>query len=139
MFVRIWLPPQFDPRSGTPAAKILKNHLDLFIALNPGVQIEVRIKAEDGPGGLLDSLGSTNVAAPLALLALQAEAVLAWATTEAAYNPREHRYGMFERSVMLPASVQPDKARADFDKGMLTITLPKTETVKPKTVNIKVK
>jgi HSP20 family protein len=58
---------------------------------------------------------------------------------DARYHIREHRYGMFERSIMLPASVQPDKAKADFDKGMLTITLPKTETVKPKTVNIKVK
>jgi ABC-type glycerol-3-phosphate transport system substrate-binding protein len=32
-----------------------------------GVQIEVRVKAEDGPGGILDSLETANVAAPLAL------------------------------------------------------------------------
>ena len=66
-FIRIWLPPQFDPQADAPAAKILKTHLELFIALNPGVQIEVRIKAEDGPGDLLDSLSTANVAAPLAL------------------------------------------------------------------------
>lgn len=66
-FIRIWLPPQFDPQADTPAAKILRTHLDSFITLNPGVQIEVRTKAEDGPGGLLDSLSTANVAAPLAL------------------------------------------------------------------------
>ena len=40
---------------------------------------------------------------------------------------------------MLPTSVQPDKAKAEFDKGILSIQIPKTELVKPKTVNIKVK
>ena len=55
------------------------------------------------------------------------------------YHIREHRYGSFERSVMLPTDVQTDKARADFENGVLTITLPKAETVKPKTINIKAK
>jgi len=58
---------------------------------------------------------------------------------DAQYHIREHRHGIFERSIMLPASVQPDKAKAEFDKGILSITLPKTETIKAKTVNIKVK
>jgi HSP20 family protein len=58
---------------------------------------------------------------------------------EATYHIREHRYGAFERSVMLPTEVQTDKARADFENGILTITLPKAETVKPKTINIKAK
>jgi HSP20 family protein len=58
---------------------------------------------------------------------------------EATYHIREHRYGSFERSVMLPVDVQTDKAKADFENGVLTITLPKAETVKPKTINIKAK
>jgi HSP20 family protein len=40
---------------------------------------------------------------------------------------------------MLPTNVQTDKARADFENGVLTISLPKAETVKPKTINIKAK
>ena len=55
----------------------------------------------------------------------------------ATYHIREHRYGSFERSVMLPTDVQTDQAKADFENGVLTITLPKAETVKPKTINIK--
>ena len=55
------------------------------------------------------------------------------------YHIREHRFGSFERSIMLPTDVQTDKAKADFENGILTISLPKAETVKPKTINIKAK
>ena len=58
---------------------------------------------------------------------------------EATYHIREQRYGSFERSVALPIDVQTEKARADFQDGVLTITLPKAESVKPKTINIKAK
>ena len=58
---------------------------------------------------------------------------------EATYHIREQRYGSFERSIMLPVDVQTDKAKADFQNGVLTITLPKAEAVKPKTINIKAK
>lgn len=58
---------------------------------------------------------------------------------EAAYQIRERRFGLFERSVMLPTEVQTEKARADFENGVLTISLPKAEAVKPKTVTIKPK
>ena len=40
---------------------------------------------------------------------------------------------------MLPTDVQTDKAKADFENGVLTITLPKAETVTPKTINFKAK
>ncbi len=56
-----------------------------------------------------------------------------------AYHIREHRHGIFERSIMLPTPVQADKARAEFDNGILSITLPRSENTKPKTINVKVK
>jgi HSP20 family protein len=56
---------------------------------------------------------------------------------EATYHIREQRFGSFERAVMLPTDVQSDKARADFENGVLTVTLPKAETVKPRTISIK--
>ena len=58
---------------------------------------------------------------------------------EATYHVRERRSGSFERSVLLPTDVQTDKARANFENGILTIALPKAETVKPKLINIKAK
>lgn len=58
---------------------------------------------------------------------------------KATYHIREQRYGSFERSVRLPADVKTDKARADFENGVLTIAMPIAEEVKPKSITIKVK
>jgi HSP20 family protein len=51
----------------------------------------------------------------------------------------ERYYGSFQRSFQLPANVQTDKIEATFDKGVLQITLPKTEEAKKKEIEIKVK
>ncbi|HMX17826.1 MAG TPA: Hsp20/alpha crystallin family protein [Anaerolineales bacterium] len=58
---------------------------------------------------------------------------------EKAYHLREQRWGSFERSVILPTDVVADKAKADFENGILTITLPKAEEAKPKSISIKAK
>ena len=58
---------------------------------------------------------------------------------EKAYHLREQRWGMFERSVILPTEVVADKAKADFENGILTIAIPKAEEAKPKTISIKAK
>ena len=55
------------------------------------------------------------------------------------WHIREQRWGAFERSVRLPTGVLPDRAKADFENGILTITLPKSEEVKPKTITVKPK
>jgi HSP20 family protein len=60
-------------------------------------------------------------------------------TQEKAYHIREQRWGMFERSIGLPTPVVADKARADFENGIVTITLPKAEEAKPKSITIKTK
>jgi HSP20 family protein len=58
---------------------------------------------------------------------------------EKAYHLREQRWGMFERTLALPTDVIADKAKAEFENGVLTITLPKAEEVRPKTISIKTK
>ena len=58
---------------------------------------------------------------------------------EKSWQIREHRWDAFERSITLPTSVVSDRASADFENGILTITLPKSEEVKPKTITIKAK
>jgi HSP20 family protein len=50
---------------------------------------------------------------------------------------REMRYGSFARTVAVPVPVVADKAEAQFDNGVLTLTLPKAEETKPKTIKIK--
>jgi len=52
-----------DPNAETAAAAILRDRLDEFAYLNT-VEIDVRIKAVSGGGGLLDALRTTHAAAP---------------------------------------------------------------------------
>jgi HSP20 family protein len=56
-----------------------------------------------------------------------------------AWHIREQRWGAFERSITLPSVVMADKAKADFENGILTVTLPKSEKAKPRTITIKPK
>jgi HSP20 family protein len=55
------------------------------------------------------------------------------------YFYKEHRYGSFSRSIPLLVRVKSDKAEAIFENGILTLTLPKAEEVKPKQIKVKVK
>lgn len=67
VILRVWVPPQFDPALDTSAGIILQSRLDQFTAVHPDVKIEVRVKAADGPGGLLEVLTTAGAAAPLVL------------------------------------------------------------------------
>jgi HSP20 family protein len=53
------------------------------------------------------------------------------------YHMRERRFGTFARSVSLPAAVKADQVEAEYHNGVLMLTLPKTEEVKPKRIQIK--
>jgi len=64
--LRIWLPPRFDPNADTPSAKLFKQRLADFES-EYGIFIEVRIKAETGDTGLLNSLAITSKGAPSAM------------------------------------------------------------------------
>lgn len=55
------------------------------------------------------------------------------------YIYQEHRYGSFSRTVALPADLQTDKAEAAFDNGVLTLTIPRAEEARPKTIKVKTK
>lgn len=50
----------------------------------------------------------------------------------------ERTYGTFERSFTLPASVEPNDIKANYDNGVLTITLPKSERAKPRQIAVQV-
>lgn len=54
------------------------------------------------------------------------------------YRRVERSYGTFLRSFTLPETADGEKVRAEFREGVLKVHLPKSETAKPKTVEIKV-
>jgi HSP20 family protein len=55
------------------------------------------------------------------------------------YYLSERTYGSFERSFELPVSVDRDKIAADFSRGVLTITMPKTAEVQKLQKKIEIK
>ncbi len=55
------------------------------------------------------------------------------------YVRQERRYGAFSRSLTLPTTIVAEQAKAEFENGVLTLTLPKAEEVKPKTIKVKAK
>lgn len=74
MTLTIWLPPQFDPQSDTPAGEILKQALQDYQKDHPEILVDVRVKAPEGPAGLLESLAAAEPVAPAvvpSIIALQ--------------------------------------------------------------------
>ena len=54
------------------------------------------------------------------------------------YHRMERSYGAFARSFTLPETVDPEKVRADYADGVLTVTLAKKELAKPRTIKVNV-
>ena len=54
------------------------------------------------------------------------------------YHRVERSYGSFARSFSLPNSISTDQVKAEFKDGLLTLTMPKREEAKPKTIKIDV-
>lgn len=59
-------------------------------------------------------------------------------TKEKDYHRVERRYGSFERSFEIPGGFDAGKIAAQFDNGVLRVTLPKREESKPKQIEVKV-
>lgn len=58
---------------------------------------------------------------------------------EKGYYLMERAYGSFLRQIPIPVEVEEDKVEAKFDKGVLTITLPKKPSAEAKAKKIEIK
>ncbi|MCL4804870.1 MAG: Hsp20/alpha crystallin family protein [Anaerolineae bacterium] len=56
---------------------------------------------------------------------------------EETYHIRERRFGSFSRSLRFPVPVNAAKIEAEYENGVLTLTVPKAEEVKPKRIEVK--
>ena len=56
---------------------------------------------------------------------------------EESFHRIERRYGSFSRAITLPQTTDTEKVEAAFDKGVLTVEVPKVEKAKPKKIQIK--
>jgi HSP20 family protein len=72
------------------------------------------------------------------ILTLRGERKLDEEVTKESYHRVERSYGTFTRSFTLPNVVDTDKIKAEYNDGILRLTLPKREEAKPKQISINV-
>lgn len=55
---------------------------------------------------------------------------------EARYHIRERRFGSFSRSFTIPSNVKANSIQANYQNGVLILSLPKAEEAKPKRISV---
>lgn len=109
-------------RPWCPAVDISEDEDSVLLSADiPGVQMEdVEIKLEHGT------------------LTLSGSREFKKQDDKGGYHRIERSYGSFHRAFSLPDTVDAEKVAASFDNGVLTITLPKKEVAKPRTIKVAV-
>jgi len=73
------------------------------------------------------------------LLIIKGEKKQSKEVKEENYLCSERNYGSFQRTFEFPGLIKPDKIEAEFKDGILRISAPKSEEIKKKEIEIKVK
>jgi HSP20 family protein len=114
----------FDPtaRPWSPNVDILENENDIVLKADvPGIELkDIDIQLENG------------------MLTIKGERKFENTENGKGYHRVERSYGSFARTFALPESVDPEKVKADYNNGVLTITLGKKEVAKPRSVKVQV-
>jgi len=71
------------------------------------------------------------------MLTIWGERHFAHDASEQQFHRVERRYGVFRRSITLPAQVQADAVEATIDNGVLQLVVPKAEEAKPRRVEVR--
>src|SRR5687768_15478210 len=109
-------------RPWTPAVDILETENDLILKMDvPEVELkDVDIRLENHT------------------LTVKGERKFENLADSKAYHRIERSYGSFARTFTLPDTVDTEKVRADYKNGVLSITLPKKEVAKPRTIRVEI-
>ncbi|HZT72009.1 MAG TPA: Hsp20/alpha crystallin family protein [Terriglobia bacterium] len=111
---------EVTPRTWAPAVDIYETDENLVLQAElPGINPDdVDIRIEDNT------------------LYLKGERKFEKEVKEGNLHRVERSYGTFTRSFTLPGSINVDKVKAEYKNGILTLTMPKREEAKPKTIKI---
>jgi HSP20 family protein len=114
-----------EPPSGrpwTPAVDVLETDNELIIKADlPQVDMkDIQVEIENGT------------------LTLKGERKFESEEKAQGYHRIERSYGTFARYFTLPDSVDTEKVKADYKNGVLTVSLPKKEIAKPRSIKVEV-
>jgi HSP20 family protein len=103
-----------------PALDVRETEANFVVTVDlPGLEPEkVEVTFEDG------------------LLSIRGEREFTKDVEEEHYHRIERSYGSFARSIRLPRTADAEKIEASFDRGVLTVEVPKREEAKPKTIEV---
>ncbi|MEO8660527.1 MAG: Hsp20/alpha crystallin family protein [Bryobacteraceae bacterium] len=109
-------------RPWVPAVDILETENELILKADvPELKLEdIDIRMENGT------------------LSIKGERMVELEEGGKGYRRIERSYGSFARYFELPDTVEPEKVAADYKNGVLTVTLPKKEIAKPRSVRVQV-
>ncbi len=107
-------------RPWSPAVDISENENELLLTADiPGVKMEdIDIKLEHGT------------------LTLSGRREFKKQDEKGGYHRIERGYGSFQRAFSLPETIDAEKVSAAFDNGVLTVTMPKKELAKPRSIKV---
>ena len=120
-FFQHYHPAYIFSDSATPTIDMYETDSEIVVkAALPGVEPEET--NIDITGNILTIKGDTKVEQEI---------------KEENYIHREYRHGSFNRSLALPSGLSTEKAEANMENGILTLSIPKAEEVKPKVIKVK--
>jgi HSP20 family protein len=121
-FSRAFGDEEGNSRAWAPAVDIFENDNNIVLKAElPGVDPkDVEVRVEDNT------------------LYLKGERKFEKEVKEDNYHRIERSYGSFARSFALPGSIDSDKVQAEYKDGILSLSIPKREEAKPKTIKINV-
>lgn len=118
-----WLDETTAGRPWTPPVDILETENEIILKADvPEVEMkDIHIELENGT------------------LTLKGQRNFETDQKEKGYHRIERSYGSFARYFTVPDTIDPEKVAADYKNGVLTVTLPKKEVAKPRTVKIELR
>lgn len=131
---------RFDEIFGKPVLPPVWRRLPAEMAWAPAVEVldkddKLVIRAEL-PGVKQEDM---EVSIEGDTLMIKGEKKVEKETKEENYYRSERAYGSFYRSIALPSTVNASKIAADYEDGVLEVTLPKAAEAKPKKIAVKAK
>ncbi|HZP36145.1 MAG TPA: Hsp20/alpha crystallin family protein [Methylomirabilota bacterium] len=122
----------FDNFFGQPASSGMPDQVRAPVADMYETRNEVVVTAE------LPGLDEKDIHLSITgdLLTIQGERQWTGEGQETSYYRRERWFGKFQRSFTLPMPVQANQVKATYRDGVLTVTLPKADEIKPKEIKI---
>ena len=113
---------QGTARPWVPPVDILETENELVLKADlPGVDLKgIDIQLENGT------------------LTLRGERQFEKVESNKGFHRMERSYGSFARYFTVPETVDPENVKAELHNGVLTVTLPKKEIAKPRTIKVQV-